>query len=173
MTIYICPAEASDLPAILAIYNDAVLNTTASYDYEPSTLEQRAAWFEAHQAQGLPVLVARDEQGRVVGWGSLSRFRDKIGYQYTVEHSVYVAPEERGKGVGRQMVMALMEAARALGKHVIIGGVDASNQASLRLHESLGFEPVAHFRQVGYKFDRWLDLIFFQRVLGEERQESR
>jgi L-amino acid N-acyltransferase YncA len=172
MTVHICPAEAGDLPAILAIYNDAVLHTTASYDYEPSTLEQRARWFEQHREQGMPVLVARDANDKVIGWGSLSKFRDKIGYQYTVEHSVYIAPDERGKGVGRLLVLALIEAARALGKHVLVGGVDASNEASLRLHQKLGFEPVAHFRQVGYKFDHWLDLIFFQKILDSEAVEE-
>lgn len=167
MTIHIRPAEAADLPAILAIYNDAVLHTTASWDYEPSTLDQRTRWFEQHRQQGLSVLVAVDREGSVVGWGSLSKFREKIGYQYTVEHSVYVAAGHRRQGIGRLIVLALIEAARQLGKRSLIGGVDASNEASLRLHESLGFEQVAHFKQVGYKFDRWLDLIFVQRILAE------
>jgi L-amino acid N-acyltransferase YncA len=164
--ITIRTAETTDLPAILDIYNDAVLNTTASYDYEPHTLEQRHGWFEQHQAMGYPVLVAINAEGVVVGWGSLSKFRDKIGYQHSVEHSVYVAPDARRQGIGRLLLIALIEAACALDKHVIIGGVDASNEASRRLHESLGFEAVAHFKQVGYKFDRWLDLIFYQKVLN-------
>jgi len=167
MSITIRAAEAGDLLAILDIYNDAVLNTTASYDYEPNTLEQRTRWFEQHHEAGLPVLVAVDSDGRIVGWGSLSKFREKIGYQYTVEHSVYVAPDQRRQGIGRSILQALIEAACAMGKHIIIGGVDADNEASRRLHESLGFEQVAHFKQVGYKFDRWLDLIFYQRELRE------
>jgi phosphinothricin acetyltransferase len=105
--------------------------------------------------------------GQVVGWGSLSKFRDKIGYQYTAEHSVYVAADHRRQGIGRMILLELIEAARALGKHILIGGLDASNEASLRLHQALGFEQVAHFKQVGYKFDRWLDLIFLQRTLTE------
>ncbi|MBZ0294766.1 MAG: GNAT family N-acetyltransferase [Anaerolineae bacterium] len=165
MPVQICHAQHTDIPAILAIYNDAVLNTTASYDYEPNTLQQRTLWFEQHQQQGFPVLVAVDDTGQVVGWGSLSRFREKIGYQFTVEHSVYVAADYRGQGIGRFIVQTLIDEACALGKHVIIGGVDGSNAASLRLHQSLGFEEVAHFKQVGYKFDRWLDLVFLQRVL--------
>lgn len=165
MTICIRAAERADLPEILAIYNDAVLNTTASYDYEPSTLEQRTLWFEQHQQQGFPVLVAVNPAGKVVGWGSLSKFREKIGYQYTAEHSVYVAADQRRQGIGRSMLLALIEAARTLGKHTLVGGVDASNEASIRLHLSLGFEQVAHFRQVGYKFDRWLDLVFMQLTL--------
>lgn len=172
MSLRICPAQLSDLPAILEIYNDAVLNTTASYDYEPHTLEQRTQWFEQHQRQGLPVLVAMDESDRVVGWGSLSKFREKIGYQHTVEHSVYVAPDQRRRGAGRLIVDALIEAARSQGKHVIIGGVDASNEASIRLHLSLGFEEVAHFRQVGHKFGRWLDILFFQRLLIDDAESA-
>ena len=106
MPVRICPAQVTDVPAILAIYNDAVVNTTASYDYEPNTLQQRTQWFEQHQALGLPVLVAMDEANRVVGWGSLSKFREKIGYQYTVEHSVYVAAERRGEGIGKLIVQS-------------------------------------------------------------------
>jgi len=166
MTITIRTAEAGDVPAILEIYNDAVIHTTASYDYEPSTLEQRLRWFEQHREAGLPVLVAVNSDGRIVGWGSLSKFREKIGYQYTVEHSVYVAPDQRRQGIGRSILQVLIEVACDLGKHIIIGGVDADNAASRRLHESLGFEQVAHFKEVGYKFDRWLDLIFYQRELS-------
>ena len=167
MTIRICPADTTHLPAILEIYNEAVLNTTASYDYEPHTLEQRTRWFEQHQQMGLPILVALDETDRVVGWGSLSKFREKIGYQYTVEHSLYVATDQRRRGIGRVILLALIEAARTLGKHIILGGVDASNEASLQLHRSLGFEQVAHFKQVGRKFDRWLDIVFLQKTLVE------
>ncbi len=165
MNIHVSAAQNEHIPAILAIYNDAILNTTASWEYEPNTLEQRTLWFEQHQLLGLPVLVAVDEQKRVVGWGALSRFRDKIGYQYTVEHSVYVTGDSRGQGIGRMIVQALIDEARRLNKHVIIGGVEASNEVSLRLHKSLGFEEVARFKQVGYKFNHWLDIIFFQYIL--------
>jgi L-amino acid N-acyltransferase len=167
MNIRICPAETTHIPAVLEIYNEAVLNTTASYDYEPHTLEQRTKWFEQHQQLGLPIFVALNDTDQVVGWGSLSKFREKIGYQYSVEHSVYVAADQRRRGIGRLLLRALIEAARNLGKRVIIGGVDASNEASVQLHLSLGFEQVAHFKQVGYKFDRWLDIIFLQKILTE------
>lgn len=166
MPVEICAAHHTDIPAILEIYNDAVLNTTASWDYEPATLEQRIHWFQQHSQQGFPVLVARDASSHVVGWGSLSKFREKIGYQYTVEHSVYVAAGCRRQGIGRDIVQALMHEAQRMGKHVLIGGVEKSNEASLRLHHALGFEEVAHFRQVGYKFDQWLDLVFVQKILA-------
>jgi L-amino acid N-acyltransferase YncA len=141
------------------------MNTTASYDYEPNTLEQRTQWFDHHAHDGLPILVAVNPADAVVGWGSLSKFRDRIGYQYTLEHSVYVAADRRGQGIGSLMLQSLIDTACAMGKHVLIGGVDASNEASLRLHRAYGFEEVARFKQVGYKFNRWLDVIFFQRFL--------
>src|SRR5258708_15981339 len=100
ISINIRPAQITDLADILAIYNEAVLNTTASWDYEPSTLEQRTQWFEQHQEEGLPVLVAVNSERAIVGWGSLSKVREKIGYQYTVEHSVYVSTDQRRQGVG-------------------------------------------------------------------------
>ncbi len=165
MPIQICPAQYTDIPAILEIYNDAVLNTTASWDYESATLEQRTQWFQQHQQQGFPVLVALDETQQVVGWGYLSKFREKIGYQYTVEHSVYVASGHRGQGIGRLIVQSMMDEAQRMGKHVMIGGVEKTNEASLRLHRVLGFEEVAQFKQVGYKFDRRLDLVFLQKIL--------
>ena len=168
MTIHVRPAEAADLPAILAIYNDAILHTTASYAYQPESLEQRALWFEQHRSQGLPVLVAVDESGAVVGWGSLSNFRERIGYRYTAEHSVYVTAARRGQGLGRALMVALIDTAKALGKHTLIGVIDSSNEPSLRLHRALGFEQAAYFKQVGYKFDRWLDLIFMQLLLASE-----
>ena len=168
MSIQICHAQTNDLPAILDIYNDAVLHTTASWDYEPATLEQRTQWLEQHQQQGFPVLVARGVTNQVLGWGALSKFREKIGYQFTVEHSVYVAAGWRGQGIGRDIVQALINEASLMGKHVIIGGVEKSNEASLRLHHALGFEQVAQFKQVGYKFDRWLDIIFLQKILADQ-----
>jgi phosphinothricin acetyltransferase len=167
MSIRIRAAETEDVPAILDIYNEAVLNSTATYDYEPNTLEQRVRWFEQHREQGLPILVAVNAEGRVVGWGSLSNHKERRGYQYTVEHSTYIATDQRRQGIGRLILAALIDAACALGKHIIMGGVDGENEASLRLHEAFGFERVAHFKQVGYKFDRWLDVIYFQRTLTQ------
>jgi L-amino acid N-acyltransferase len=157
-------ATPTDLPAILAIYNDAVLHTTASYDYEPATLEARIAWFEARNAQGLPILVATNDD-LVVGWSSFGPFRPWAGYRYSVEHSIYVAAERRGQGIGRLLLAPLIDKARGLGMHTMLAGIDADNQASLRLHAAFGFVQVAHFRQVGHKFGRWLDLIFLQLLL--------
>lgn len=159
------PASSDDLPAILAIYNEAVLDTTATYDVEPRTLAHRVAWFEDHQESNLPVFVATAASGEVIGWSALNRYHDRFGYRFTVENSVYIAAAHRGRGVGRMLLAPLIEAARERGLHVILAGVDAENAASLRLHAAFGFEQVAHFKQVGHKFGRWLDVIFLQRTL--------
>ena len=148
-----------------------MLNTTASYDLESVSLESRLAWHGDKQASGRPVFVAEVASEvlgwSVLGWSTYGEFRAKPGYRYSAEHSVYVAARSRGQGLGRSLMRPVIEHARAAGMHVLIGGVDASNAASMGLHLSLGFEPVAHFRQVGRKFDRWLDLTFMQLLLGE------
>src|SRR5882672_5968943 len=148
------PASRADLPSVLEIYNEAVLNTTATYDDEPRTLEHRVAWFEDHEKHNYPVFVAEAEAGRIAGWSSLNRYHDRRGYRFTTENSVYVAADRRGRGVGRLLMPPLIQAARDRGLHAILAGIDAENEASLRLHTKFGFEKVAHFRQVGFKFGR-------------------
>ena len=161
------PAGPDDLPGILAIYNEVVESSTAIYAIEPASLEERRAWFDGRLALGHPVLVAVEEGvAGVLGFASFGDWRGAWGgYRYTVEHSVHVRADGRGRGAGRRLVEALVPLALARGKHVMIGGVDAGNEASLRFHERLGFAPVAHFREVGHKFGRWLDLVFVQRIL--------
>lgn len=159
------PASHADLPSILEIYNEAVRNTTATYDYEPRTLEHRVAWFEDHEKHNYPVFVAEAGDGSIAGWSSLNRYHDRKGYQFTADNSVYVGAGWRGQGVGRSLMPPLIQAARDRGLHVILAGVDAENEASLRLHASFGFEKVAHFRQVGFKFGRWLDVVYLELVL--------
>lgn len=165
-------ATAQDLPAMLAIYNEAILTTTAVYDYYPHTLAMRQAWYDAKVAAGLPVFVAEDA-GEVVGFSSLGPFRAWAAYKYTVENSIYVAADHRGQGIGKLLLAPLIEAARRLEMHAIIAGIDATNLVSYRLHQSFGFVEVAHFREVGYKFGRWLDLKFLELLLetpGEPRE---
>jgi L-amino acid N-acyltransferase YncA len=159
------PATPDDLTGILAIYNEVIRTSTAVYALDPVSLDERRAWFEGRQAQGCPVLVALDG-GAVLGFASFGDWRGAWpGYRYTVEHSVHVRADRRGEGVGRTLVGALLPLALAMGKHVMIGGIDADNVASLRFHERLGFAAVARFREVGHKFGRWLDLVFVQRIL--------
>lgn len=154
----------ADLPAILNIYNHAIATTTAVFSYLPHTLDMRREWFAEKQAKGYPVLVA-DLGGDVAGFATYGPFRAWPAYRYSVEHSVYVAAPARRRGVARRLMTALLERARAQDFHVVIGGIVAENEASLALHASLGFERVAHFRQVGFKFGRWLDLVFVQVLL--------
>lgn len=164
MAVAVREARAEDQAAMLAIYNDVVATSTAIFRDTPTTLEERLAWWEARTAQGYPVLVAV-EDGEVVGFASFGDFRAWPGYRFTVEHSVHVRADRRGHGIGQALMRPLLARAAALGKHVMIAGVDAANEGSLRFHERLGFERVAHLREVGFKFDRWLDLVFLQRTL--------
>lgn len=159
------PASLADVPAILDIYNWAVFNTAATYDYEPHTLAQRIEWFSAHQRDAYPVWVA-EANGQVVGWSSLSRYKERVGYRFTAEDSIYIAPAFHGQGLSKRLLPPLLDAARAMNLHVIVAGVDSENEASLRLHTRFGFEQVARFKQVGYKFGRWLDVIYLELVLN-------
>jgi phosphinothricin acetyltransferase len=162
------PSDAvdGDVEGILAIYNDVIATSTAVFSELPVTLDDRAAWVAARREQGYPVLVVRDDSG-VAGFGSFGDFRTWPGYRFTVEHSVHVRADRRGEGIGRALVEALVERAEALGKHVMIAGVDSDNTASLALHERLGFVVVARMPQVARKFDRWLDLVLLERILDE------
>jgi L-amino acid N-acyltransferase len=164
MNLEIRPAEAADLEAMLAIYNDAILNTTAVYDYQPRSSDLQRQWFETKQAQRLPVFVAHDG-ATIIGFGSFGPFRPWPAYQFTVENSLYVDSAHRRKGAGTALLASLVSAARTAGYHAMVAGIDATNEASLALHRKAGFEPVAHFREVGWKFERWLDLVFMERML--------
>lgn len=162
--IRIREAIQDDLPQLLEIYNDIILHTTAVYDYEPHTFEMRQVWFKIKQEQGFPVFVAEDGN-KIVGFSSIGPFRSWAAYKYSVENSVYVSAKERGKGIGKLLIPPLIEASKKLGMHTIIAGIDAGNEASLTLHKSFGFEEVAHFKEVGWKFGRWLDLKFLQLIV--------
>jgi L-amino acid N-acyltransferase YncA len=155
-------ATEEDLPGLVAIYNEVVATSTAIYSSAPVTVEERRAWWQGRSAAGYPVLVARDAAG-VAGFATFGDFRAWPGYRFTVEHSVHVRADGRGQGLGTLLVQALFPRAAALGKHMMVAGVDAANGASIRFHERLGFQRSGHLREVGYKFDRWLDLVFLQR----------
>ena len=160
--LQISDATEADLAGLLAIYNDVIATSTAIYSDLPVTLEERRQWWRSRTTQGYPVLAARDAHG-IAGFATFGDFRAWPGYRFTVEHSVHVRASSRGQGVGTLLVQALLPRAAALGKHVMMAGVDADNAASIRFHERLGFERSGHLREVGYKFGRWLDLVFLQR----------
>ena len=167
MSFTLRDATPADLPGILVIYNHIVETSTAIYLDDPVTLENRAAWLADRQGKGFPVLVAIGDGGQVLGYASYSEFRGAFpGYRLTVEHSVHVAEAARGMGLGKAMMRALLERAKAAGLHVMIGVIDAQNDISIRLHEKAGFRIVGRFDQIGTKFGRWLDVVFMQTEPG-------
>lgn len=159
-------ATKADLPEILEIYNQVLRDSTAIYDDKPSTLAEREEWFDGRVKDGFPVLVA-EEDGAVLGFASYGTWRGLWGYRFTVEHSVHVNAAHRGSGVGRALLAALIEKARASGMHVMVGGIDAENRNSIRFHERFGFVQVGCAKEVARKFDRWLDLVTMQLSLDD------
>ena len=157
-------------PAILDIFNDAILNSTALYDYQPRSRESMQAWFSAKAAGAFPVVGVENADGALLAFGSFGTFRAWPAYKYTVEHSVYVHRDHRGQGLGRVVMQALIQAAIERELHAMVGAIDASNVASLALHQRLGFQHVGTLPQVGFKFGCWLDLAFYQLLLQTPRQ---
>jgi L-amino acid N-acyltransferase YncA len=168
-TIVDC-THAQHARAILDILNEAILNSTALYDYRPRTLDSMTRWFELKAAHGFPVIGAVDGSGHILGFASYGTFRDRPAYKYTVEHSVYVQAQQRGRGIGRLLMQELIARARQQELHVLVGGIDLGNAPSIALHQSLGFVQTGTLPQVGFKFGRWLDLAFYQLVLDTPRQ---
>lgn len=156
----------TDLPYVLEIYNDVILTTTAVYSEQPHTLAMRQAWFNDRKEAGFPVIVT-EEDGVITGFGTYGHFRAWPCYRFTVEHSLYVEKNHRGKGISKILLAYLIGHARGAGMHALIAGVDSDNPASLHLHRSHGFEQVAHFKEVGFKFDKWLDLVFLELLLSK------
>ncbi len=156
------PAEPADLPAITDIYNDAILRTAATFDTQPKTAAEQAAWFAAHEAK-YPLLVA-EEDGLVVGWASLSRWSDRCAYADTAEISVYVRDGARGRGVGKELTEAVLVAGRAGGLHTVVARIAQGNEVSLRLARGAGFEDIGVMREVGRKFGKLLDVYLLQLI---------
>ncbi len=159
-------ATAADLPAINDIYNYYVHRSTCTYQLEPEPIEGRQAWFAAHPPDKYPVTVGEIE-GEIVAWGSLSKFRERAAYAPSVEASIYVRHDMHRRGIGRVLLIDLIHRAKQLGFHTLLGGVSADQTASLALQEGLGFQRVAHFKEVGYKMGQRLDVIFLQLMLSE------
>jgi phosphinothricin acetyltransferase len=151
--------------AILAIINEAIANSTALYDYNARTPAVMDAWFDAKRQAGYPVIGVVDDADELRGFGSYGSFRAWPAYKYSIEHSLYVERGHRGQGIGRMLLAELIACATRQDYHMLIGGIDADNAASIALHRRLGFEQCAHIRQAGFKFNRWLDLAFFQLLL--------
>ncbi|WP_124727472.1 GNAT family N-acetyltransferase [Staphylospora marina] len=161
--IIIRAARPEDLPALTGIYNHAVIHTTATFDLEPQSLEERKRWMESHGPLH-PLLVA-EEDGNVLGYCGILPYRTKPAYSRTVEISVYVHPEARRRGVAGRLMEAMIQLARSLKHHVIIAGITGGNEASFRLHRKYGFREVGVLKEVGFKFGAWQDVHFFQLML--------
>ena len=157
-------ATIADVPEITAIYNHAVLNTTATADTTPVAVEVRLAWLADRQSQGLPVLVD-EEDGKIRGWASLSLYNPRPGYRTTVENSIYIHPDHQGKGLGTAFLARLIDEARSLGKHIIIASLDSENHASLAIHAKFGFVERGRYPEMIWKFDRWLTVVHLQLTL--------
>jgi L-amino acid N-acyltransferase YncA len=151
---------------IRAIFNDAIVNSTALYDYHPRTAEMIAAWFEVKAKGNYPVIGIENEAGELMGFGSYGVFRVWPAYKYSVEHSVYVDARFRRQGVGKRVLQEVIAAARGQGYHMLVGAIDAANSVSIHLHESLGFTYCGTIREAGFKFGRWLDCSFYQMILA-------
>ncbi|SPE62857.1 N-acyltransferase YncA [Verrucomicrobia bacterium] len=163
MNLVLCDQSYSD--SILAILNEAILNTTAIYDYRPRTPDMMAAWFDAKGKGNYPVIGALSDKGELMGFASYGTFRAWPGYKYSVEHSIYVAAPWRGQGIGSKLLQEVITSARSRNYHVLIGGIDSQNAASIRIHLRFGFKHAGTIRETGFKFGRWLDLEFYQLIL--------
>jgi phosphinothricin acetyltransferase len=164
MHIVAC-TPAAHARAILDIFNEAIENSTAIYEYVPRPFSSMAGWFDAKAAGGFPVIGIESAARRLLGFATYGAFRQRPAYKYSVEHSVYVHPEHRGQGLGRALMQALIAVAQEQERHVLVGGIDSENRASIALHEKLGFTHAGTIRQAGFKFGRWLDLAFYQLTL--------
>lgn len=151
--------------AVLDILNEQIRTSKALYEYVERTPDSIASWFHVRQAKNYPVIGVEDESGALMGFATYGVFRERPAYKYTVEHSVYVHQDHRGKGLGSALMERLIEAARAQDLHVMVGGIDATNAVSIAMHEKLGFVLAGTIRESGFKFGTWLDLAFYQLIL--------
>jgi len=157
------PAAEADQPAILDIYNDAVLHSTATFDLRARTWEEHQGWCDEHRPPYQVLVAAVGDE--VAGFGSLSPFRAKPGYRFTAQDSIYIHKDFRGRGIGSALLRLLIETAREAGLHSIMALIDGGNTVSVHLHERFGFRHVGTFPEVGFKFGRWLDVVHMQKML--------
>ncbi|WP_312884259.1 GNAT family N-acetyltransferase [Clostridium psychrophilum] len=154
-------AVGNDLIDILGIYNDAILNTTAIYDYNAHTLNDRKQWYEKKKQDGYPILVV-EENNKVIGFATYGPFRDWPAYKYTVEHSIYVNNNCRNKGTGTKLIKELIKIINEKEYATMVAGIDESNEKSVRMHKKLGFKYAGKIDKAGFKFGKWLNLVFYQ-----------
>ncbi|MFM9988878.1 GNAT family N-acetyltransferase [Flavobacterium sp.] len=164
MSITIRVATIEDMPSVLEIVNHEILHSTSIWDYDIRTLEQQISILKEKKKHNFPFIVA-EKKGKIIGFGTYGSFRFKVGYQFTVEHSVYTDKDSIGKGVGKLLMTRLITLAKAQKLHTMIGVIDSENKSSITFHEKFGFKTVGIIKESGYKFDRWLDSVFMQLIL--------
>lgn len=164
MEIVIRQAETKDMKGILEILNYEILNSTSVYDYTERTYEKQLKWFENKLKENMPVIIAHNGK-EIVGYGTFGQFRPFDGYKFTVEHSIYVKNNTRAKGIGYKLMTRLIGLAKEKGLHSMIAGIDASNEKSINFHKKFCFKETGTIKEAGFKFDKWLDLVFMQLVL--------
>jgi len=166
MSVEIREARENDIQGILEIVNYAITHTTAIYHYDLQTYEEQLTWFQDKKSKGFPIYIA-EEEGKVLGFGGYGPFRFRKAYNKTIEHSIYIHHKARRKGIGRLLMNRLITQARKEGYHTMIAGVDMANSSSKLFHEQFGFIEIGTFKEIGYKFDKWLDVCFLQLMLDE------
>ncbi|HWO96635.1 MAG TPA: GNAT family N-acetyltransferase [Bacillus sp. (in: firmicutes)] len=155
-------AVIQDLPQLVEIYNQSVLNNTATFDLNPVTVEQRRKWFDLHDQNELYPLLVAERDGKVAGYASLSMFREKEAFQSTSEISIYIDRDHQGHGIGKQLMTAILELAKELNYHVIMAGITKGNDTSVKMHEKFGFQFCGELKEVGRKFGEWQSVLFYQ-----------
>ncbi|MBS1660036.1 MAG: N-acetyltransferase [Bacteroidetes bacterium] len=170
-SLSIRPATPADIAPALNIYNDAILNTTAVYTYDPFTPAMMEQWFNDKKEKSLPIFIAEIDS-TVAGFATYGPFRPWPAYRHTVEHSIYVHKGFRRQGIARRLLNELIESAKQQGMHTMVAGIDSENDGSILLHRQAGFSETSQLLQVGYKFDRWLNLQFMQLLLNSTTHEK-
>lgn len=163
---HIIDCDSSYASQLTDIFNEVILNATALYEYQPRTVAQVQAWLEQKARENYPVIGLVDDDNHLLGMGTFGSFRDRPAYKYSIEHSIYIHKDHQGKGLGKRLLSEIIRIATEQQYHCLIGGIDAENTASIRLHELFGFAYCGQVRQAGYKFGRWLDLTFYQLLLA-------
>ena len=165
MDYYIKSCNEAQLPEILELFNDAIINTTSVYDYNPRTMDFMSDWYNSKLKAHYPIIGLFGSQNELLGFGTYGSFRSRPAYKYSIEHSIYVNKEMRGKGYGKIILNEIIKSAINQDYHVLVGGIDADNKISIKFHEKMGFEYAGTIRHAGYKFGKWLDLAFYQLIL--------
>ncbi|MDP4290095.1 MAG: N-acetyltransferase family protein [Bacteroidota bacterium] len=166
MEYLIKPCGEVQLPEIQEMFNDAIINSTSVYDYKPRSMEYMKGWYYSKLKGNFPVIGLFNTLGDLLGFGTYGTFRNQPAYKYSIEHSIYVRKDMRGNGFGNVLLNEIIKSAVSNNYHILVGGIDADNEISIKLHEKMGFKHAGTIKHAGYKFGKWLDLSFYQLILN-------